>query len=171
MPWWRRHKPEAGEYSQAEPFRGLREQLLGLDPVQIGLSREGGCGEVWGMLVETGLARAVATVVAIADGTVSLYTSTGGAFMGLGGIGDVRLAGQALLQAAPGFLGFCHPTTEYPLPHLGHIRFYLLTFDGVFAAEAQEDDLSGNREPLSELYYQAQELITQIRLAEEAAGR
>lgn len=30
------------------------------------------------MLVETGLAEAVVTVVTIADGTVSLYTSTGG---------------------------------------------------------------------------------------------
>ncbi len=171
MPWWRRNKPEAGEYSQAEPFRGLREQLLGLDPAQIGLSREGGCGEVWGMLVETGRPKAVVTVVAIADGTVSLYTSTGGAVMGLGGIEDVRLAGEALLQAAPRFLALCQPTTEYPLPRLGHFRFYLLTFDGVFTAEAQEDDLAENREPLSELFWQAQELITQIRLAEEAAGR
>jgi len=171
MPWWRRNKPEKGEYSQAEPFRSLREQLLGLDPAQVGLSREEECGEVWGMLVETAMAEAVATVVVIADGTVSVYWSTGGASMGLGGIDEVRLAGEALLLASPRSLASCQPTTKYPLPRLAHCRFYLLTFDGVFTAEAHEDDLDENREPLSELFRKTQDLTTQIGRAQRAAGR
>ncbi len=73
MPWWRRNKPEAGEYGQAEPFRGLREQLLGLDPALLGLSREGGCGEVWG-LIRRG-PHLLRTVSAILQPTFSLGLS------------------------------------------------------------------------------------------------
>ena len=91
--------------------------------------------------------------------------------MGLGGIDEVRLAGQELLQAAPEFLASCQRTTEYPLPRLAHCRFYLLTFDAVFTAEAHEDELDENRSPLSGLFRRTQWLTTQIGRAQQAAGR
>jgi len=161
--------PGSAEYKVAEVYQGLRQALFGVDPATVGLSRAE-CGEVWGLLMETGYPEAVATLVAIADGTVSLYFSNGGGQLGLGALDGPRQASQALLEAAPRFLGLCEQTAGHPLPRCDHTRFYLLTFEGVFTAEAKEEDLGENRHPMSELFYHAQELIGQVRLAVESEG-
>lgn len=153
----------------------LRRAIFAVDPARVGLSREGGCGEVWGLLMETAYPDAVVTLVTVADGTVSLYYSNGGATLGLGAFPSVRRTSEALLEAAPEFLSECQPTTEHPLPAGGNTRFHLLTFDGVFAAEAPEEDLGYNRHPLSPLFHLAYQLLAEIqpvteKLQQEADG-
>jgi hypothetical protein len=59
------------------------------------------------------------------------------------------------------------PTRDFPLPKEGNIRFYFLTFDCILTVEANEDDLGGNRLPLSPLYSKAHEVITRARLVDE----
>ncbi|MBM3472898.1 MAG: hypothetical protein FJX75_06490 [Armatimonadetes bacterium] len=159
--------PPPNDYEPAEVYLGLRRGLFGVVPSQVGLSREGGCGEVWGLLMETGYPEAAVTLVAVADGTVSLYFSNGGGTLGLGAFAGPRKASEALLQAAPRFMAVCQPTTEYPLPGRGHTRFYLLTFAGVLTAEAIEEELGYNRHPMSPLFHLAHQLIAEIRVATE----
>jgi hypothetical protein len=65
-------------------YQGLRAQILGLDPATAGL-RQGSVDRViWGALMETGYRRGTATLVALADGTTSLYLSGGGGIIGGG---------------------------------------------------------------------------------------
>ena len=61
------------------------------------------------------------------------------------------------------------PAVDTPLPRPGHIRFYVLTSEGVVTADALEQDLGENRHVLSPLFYAAQELITEIRTSDEAS--
>ena len=148
-------------------YLDLRRALFRVDPARVGLSRESGCGEVWGLLIETGYSRVVVTLVAVADGTISLYFSNGGATLGLGAFPGPRKASEALLQLAPGFVSLCRPVVDHPLPGAGNARFYLLTFDGALTAEAKEEDLGYNRHPLSPLFHQAYELLAEIQSATE----
>jgi len=147
----------------ADVYLDLRRGVLELDPAKVGLSRETGCREVWGLLMETGYPNAVVTLMAAADGTVSLYYSTGGGTLGLGELPGPRQAAEALLKAAPEFAAACEPTTEYPLPGVGNTRFYLLTFDGVRTVEAKEEDFGYNRHPLSPLFHLAYQLLAEIQ--------
>jgi hypothetical protein len=156
----------AGEYKTAEVYNGLREQVFSLDPESIGLSRAGG-NSVWGMLMETGYAEAVATLVTIGDGTVSLYFSNGGGIIGVGQHEGPRRACEAFLADAPSFLRYASPTDCYPLPERSYTRFYFLTFDGVLTAEAMEKDLGYNRHPLSPLFHKAHEVITEAMRVNE----
>jgi len=154
---------QAGDDPSADVYLDLRRALFGVDPARVGLSRESGGGEVWGLLMETGYPGLTVTLVAVADGTVSLYFSNGGATLGLGALPGPQRAAEALLQAAPEFLAACRPTTDHPLPGTGNTRFYLLTFDGVFTAEAGEDDLGYNRHPLSPLFHLAYRLLAEVQ--------
>ena len=156
----------AGEYKTAEIYRDLRQRVLTFDPAAIGF-KPTETGRIWGFLMEIGLPKAVATLVVLADGTVSLYFSNGGGLIGLGQHEVVRKAGLALLAEAPGFLAYTRSTKEFPLPQKGYTRFYFLTLDGAFTAEAPEEELGNGRVPLSPLFFKAHEVITQARLVHE----
>jgi hypothetical protein len=154
------------KYTVADAYQGLRLQALNLKPAEIGLTPSS--NRMCGILMETGYPEAVATLVAIADGTVSLYFSNGGGIIGVGQHDGPRKAGIELLSTAEQFLQQAKPTKVFPLPEVGRTRFYFITFEGVFTIEAGEEDLGGNREPLSPLFHKAHEVITQARLAEES---
>lgn len=154
----------------ADIYRSLRHQVLSISPTDIGLSTDSP-NRVWAVLVETGyrFPRSVVSLVTIADGTVSLYFSTGGGIIGIGQHQEPREACFDLLTLAPQFLPHAQPTTIFPLPNIGHTQFYFLTYDGAFMYDAQEKDLTFNRSPLSPLFHKAQAVITQARIAEGKA--
>ncbi len=157
-------KPGKSGYQVDDAYQGLRTQALQVDPAKLGLDASSG---VVGALMETGTPDAVVTLMTMADGTVSLYFSSGGGIIGLGQHEGPRKAGLDYLAAVPRYLERATPAKEFPLPELGRTRFYFMTRDGVFTVDAAEDDLGNNRSPLSPLFFKAQEVITQARLAEE----
>src|SRR5438105_15806500 len=81
----------------------------------------------WGVVMDMGMPNGTATMIAVADGTISLYTSTGGGIIGLGPHEGPRRAASALLEVAPQFSEHCRPTTEYPFPRTGK---YAVLLDG-----------------------------------------
>lgn len=84
-------------------------------------------GRVWGVLMEIGYPEPVATLVALSDGTTSLYFSNGGGVIGAGEHGAVRDAASHLLTVANAHIANFEPTSATPLPTVGRVRFYLRT--------------------------------------------
>lgn len=166
MAGWAIYKKSHEAYVTSDAYQGLRRQVLTLDPASIGLT-ETGSNQVWGLLMETGYPEAVATLVTLGDGTVSLYFSNGGGMTGAGQHEGPRKASQALLAAAPSFLAQAQPTDDYPLPGKGRTRFYFLTYGGILTVEAAEDDLGYDRHPLSPLFHKAHEVITEATRVNE----
>ena len=116
--------------------------------------------------METGYSDAVVTLVTIANGTVSLYFSNGGGIIGVGEYEGPRNACHSLLSLAPKFIKYAKRTQTFPLPKEGNTRFYFLTYNGIYTVEKKEDDLGNNRLPLSPLFLEAHEVITQARIVE-----
>ena len=143
------------DYAPAEVYCGLRDQALRMAAAQ-------GTGPV-AALMETGYPGAVATLVAMADGTTSVYLSTGGGVIGAGTHPPVATAAAAFLKAAAEHVGHMEPATAYPLPLPNCTRFYVLTATGTFTAEAGDDDLGHNREPLSPVFHLAHAVISAVR--------
>lgn len=149
------------DYQPAETYSDLRKMVLSTAPKDVGLQPKP--KEVWGVLMETGYSKAVATLVALADGTVSLYFSNGGGMVGLGPQPGPSLAAQSFLLASQQFSEQAQPTTTFPLPKPTFTRFYLLTGTQVLTVEAKEDDLGHGRHHFSPLFHKGHELITEIR--------
>src|SRR5438045_1141790 len=80
------------------PFDGLRLMALGVGAGQLGLHP--GADEVFGVVCDMDIGGDVATVVCMADHTVSMYTSTGGGVIGAGSHENVWQAAETLLAAA-----------------------------------------------------------------------
>lgn len=145
----------------------MRERIFALAPRELGLAPGPGHTRVWAVLMETGYAEAVASLLAVVDGTTSIYFSTGGGVIGAGQHDAVRDAAQRFITLVDAQVESFEPTTEHPLPDVGRVRFYVLTFEGLRTEEAGDDDLGENRHPLSPLFHAGHAVITAVREAEE----
>lgn len=151
--------------SGPEMYRGLRAIPLELDLTTI----HAPAGEPWRgaavAMMEIGMAKGVASFAAIADGTVSMYTSVGGGVIGAGSHAAVRAAADQFRVAASESRTLLQRTQDFPLPQPGEIRFQARTAEGGFTGAAAEQALRTGRHPLSPLYAAGQDLVTEIRLS------
>ena len=162
----RRQKPEPVTAPEppdpAEATRLLREQALMVEAGQVGLAPTPQRPHVWGLLMETGYPQAVVTLVALADGTASLYFSNGGGIIGAGQHDSVRTAAETLLDAAEAHHAGFAPAAATPPPGVGRVRFYVRTFGGTLTAEADEQDLGDGRHLLAPVFHAGHAMIAAI---------
>jgi len=161
---WPHDSPPSGE----QVYQGLRAQILSLDPASAGLKQGPAQAVVWGALMETGYPRATATLVALADGTTSLYLSTGGGIIGGGFHQAVASATRSFLAELEHHLAMLRPDLHAALPATGRVIIRALTYTGRMSAEASEDDLGHCRHQLSPVFHAAHRVITELRLIDEA---
>jgi ADP-ribosylglycohydrolase len=154
--------------SGEQVYQGLRAQILTLDPAAAGLQPEPGHSVVWGVLMETAYPRGTATLVALADGTTSLYFSTGGGIIGGGFHQAVATATRSFLADLEDHLSMLRPDPDVTLPAAGQVIIRALTYTGRMSAEASEDDLGHGRHQLSPVFHAAHRVIAELRLVEEA---
>ena len=169
-----RTNPAGQPYSTSQPphpevYLGLRDLMLHGSRAKFGIGPGSTPTQPYGVLMDWGIEAGSATVVAIADGTASVYLSSGGGFLGGGQSHEaISNAAKATVEVADEVQPLMHPTSAYPLPQRGEITFYLLTDAGVFTASAPESDLRSHRSPFYKLADSAQAIITEYRLLPEA---
>jgi hypothetical protein len=151
----------------AEVYSGLRNQILSLDPKDAGITQSNETPNVWGILMETGYQEAVVTLVSLADGTTSLYFSNGGGMIGGGEHDTVAQATKSFVISAEKYYQQMTLTKSFPLPVTGRVKFYILTFSGIFTIDIDENELGNGKHELSPLFYSGQDVITQFRLVQE----
>jgi hypothetical protein len=152
----------------APTIRGLRQQVLTIEPAALGLVPTGDRPNVWGVLMELGQRDALVTLVALGDGTTSLYLGTGGGVIGAGEHESVRKVAAAFLLETERSLDHLAPTTDSAMPKVGQVRFIARTFSGLRAAAAPERTLGEGRHPLAGLFFAGHRVIAAIRERTEA---
>ncbi|HEY2805389.1 MAG TPA: hypothetical protein VGI92_05970 [Gemmatimonadales bacterium] len=150
----------------------LRDQALAIMPAELGLTPTRALPNVCAAVMELGFEGGVATLVAVADGTASLYFSNGGGIIGAGRHDKVRAAAARFLVSAERSLGALAAAADQAAPLSGHARFFVRTYVGLMTAAAPGEELAGGGHPLSALFFQGHDLVTAIRDAsgEDANG-
>src|SRR5918999_4199616 len=100
-------------------FERLRDQVLSVRPDELALAATRERPHVWAALMEWGIDDELAMLVTIADGTVSLYLSSGGGVIGSGADDNVRRAAAAFLDAAEAHRDFLAQPTKVSRPQSG----------------------------------------------------
>jgi hypothetical protein len=163
----RRHSGGYHGPPSTDVFDGLRRQVIDLDPAESGLSPSSTLPHVWGLLMDIASPTGVATLVALADGTTSLYTSTGGGIIGGGEHPQVAAASRRLLEVVERHLPEMPASTDTTLPTAGRVALRALTSQDCRGVDTAEDDLGYGRHALSPVFHAAHEVITQLRLVDE----
>lgn len=154
--------------ARPEIYDGLRRQILQLDPASVGISPSPTLPRVWGLVMDMTSDAGTATLVGLADGTTSLYLSSGGGVIGGGEHARIAGATRALLRVVEQRLDQMPTTTEAPLPTPGRVVLRAMTYHGQRAVDAAEDDLGHRRHPLADIFHAAHDVITELRLVDEA---
>jgi hypothetical protein len=152
--------PTHAKSSEQFGSMGLREMVFNTSPQDIGITKEKYVSDVWGLIVETGFTEGSVSLVALADGTSSLYFSNGGAHQ------NVQKESAKLIEAANHFYKEASRIQSHPLPKAHKVIFYFLTFDGLLAYEAEEDSLDNNKDKFSPLFYATHNVIGELRKIE-----
>ncbi len=151
----------------AEIYLQLRSRLFSLNPQDVGIEPSTEVPHVWGVIMEMGYEVGTATLISMADGTTSLYYSTGGGLLGSGDYTPIAETAKSLVAEAEKYIEKLEPTGDYPLPLAGEIRFILLTFTGRLAASAPSQEVASGTHLLSPLFVRAQNALDQLRLLTE----
>ena len=146
------------------PGAQLREAALALDPARIGLTQGQGLGPVWGFVMDSTFEDSANwfSLVALADGSTSLYTSGLFAIIGGGNYRQVRRANAALLQLVAGALESLEPMGSTALPPSGMVTLRALTFDGPKAISVKESELH-NESLVGQVYSASHNVISVLR--------
>jgi len=147
---------------RAQAMRGLRDKLLTSSQADIGLEGKDAEAKVWGVMMEAALPSGIVTIMSLRDGTASLYMSTG--FGILGGY-SARVEAKRFVVEGEKHLAIMKPAKSFPYPEGGRFKFYVLTRDGVYTAEADEKEILGERHALSPLFVAGNEVLTVLRIA------
>ena len=147
----------------AREIPDLRGVFLTRSPRDFGIVPTQEHPRVWAVLMDMGSDKGTATLLAAVDGTVSLYTSTGGGIIGAGEHPSIRRKAMTFLSTAEQYLDEFQKTSKYPLPAPGRTTFYLMTFSGTFTGDFDENALGEGHHKLSKLFYAGHEVISAMR--------
>jgi hypothetical protein len=160
-----------GQRPPKEIYTDLRAMALGVDLSSLETPADESWSRAGVAMMEIGTERAVASIVAIADGTVSMYLSTGGGVIGAGEHDPVRAAAIRFRTVVAESRHLLSRGADFPLPQPGEVRFQARIGDDGFSGAATEAALRGGRDPLSPVYAAGQDLLAEIRFASEAVER
>ena len=150
------------------PGPALRDRILRTRPEELGFVADSDFPSVYGVVVDWPLDVEVASILALRDGSASLYTTSTFGIIGGGGHESVRAAAQDCVHVAAGFLERSVGVTQYPLPPSTSVNFYLLTYSGVRHCAGDLDAITSGADPTRPLFEAAQDVLTQLRLMTEA---
>jgi hypothetical protein len=151
-------------------YEGLRRRVFELDPAEVGLTGDGQPGGVWGVLFELGLPAATVTVIALADGTTSLYTTGGFGIIGGGEHPSVVVANRKLREAVAEQLAAFRPESTSAPPAPEDVRVRAFTTGGRLVADAAQSDLLDGTHPLSDLFFAGHAVISKLREIHEGVA-
>lgn len=152
-------------------YLGLRNVMLGGSRAKFSLPETSRPTEPWGVLMDWGVTKGTATVVAMSDGSASVYLSSGGGFIGGAGQEPIRNAAQKAVAIARDVRLPAKPVSIFPLPEQHGVFFYFLTDDGVFTVQSNDQEMKSSSHPLKEIGDAMQEVITQYRLWDQSGRK
>jgi hypothetical protein len=136
--------------------------LLRTKPADVGVAPTAELRHVWAAIFDWGLDTGSASIIAVADGTVSMYTSSGGGMIGAGDHESVRVPAARFLRTVESLLDSLTATTDAALPPANHFALVALTYDGMRRGLV-DLRLLRKEDPLAKAWITGQDLITALR--------
>ncbi|MDT8067696.1 MAG: hypothetical protein ROO76_05960 [Terriglobia bacterium] len=148
-------------------YQGLRNMVLYGTRERFGLGPPPHADDPWGVVMDWGVPAGTATVMALSDGSASIYLSSGGGYIGGQKEESVRRATLEAIEVAREYPSQMRKTTDYVLPATGEVIFYLMSDTGVFMATEREVELHNPSHSLAKLGNAMQNIVTQYRILED----
>jgi hypothetical protein len=157
----------APQQNSANAGHDLRLMMLTTPAAKTGERPTKEFPRVYGILMDWPVGEQTATVFSSSFGAASLYTTSTFGIIGGEGHESVRIAATNFVRAADRLFNSAIPTTEYPYPNADHVRFYLLTFEGVRVLDTDLPSIENRTSKYAEFFDLGQAVLTQLRMVTE----
>jgi hypothetical protein len=145
----------------------LRMMALKSSPKDLGFSPDQDYPKVYGILMDWRIGEETASVLAMRDGTASLYTTSTFGIIGGGRHEKVHRAAEQCTKLANHFLDISSATTNFAYPKEGEVFFYLLTYEAVRLCSGNERAIIQGNDSMRPLFAAFQSVLTELRLVTE----
>jgi hypothetical protein len=152
---------------KADPtmYRKMRDHMLrfkqpGFEP-----------GAVQKVLMDWHVGNGKATILAAADGSASVYLSSGGGYLGGGqGHPEVREAAFRAIRLAERLMTQFIKTESFELPAHGSVSFFVTTNESIYTVVESQAELRYGESPFAALGNAMQAIATGYRLRQQEAS-
>jgi hypothetical protein len=147
----------------ADAMREIRLKVLTTPPSKMDRKPTEEYPHVDGIIMDWPIQDATVSVMASSVGDGSIYTT--GDFGVFGGIQyeNVRNEAKSFVKLGEKYYSDAIPAKDYPYPQKGHVRFYLMCYDGVRVIDVDASALSSVNAKYSDLFAEAQRMINLLR--------
>jgi len=154
---------ESPKKTPADAMREIRLKVLSTPPSQMSRKPTPEYPHVDGIIMDWALQDTILSVMASSAGDGSIYTT--GNFGLFGGIkyDTVRNAAKSFVKLGEKYDSDAVSTRDFPYPQAGHVRFYLICYDGVRMIDVDVASLSSGTGKYSDLFAAAQKEISALR--------
>jgi hypothetical protein len=147
-----------------QEYADIRDQMFALGAT----SENPTDSDVVAAVMDVGFELGAATLVALPDGTTTLYTSGGGAIVGAGEQEDVAAATKLYVSETRASLPDFVPSNNTDLPAPDDVTLRALTQDANYAVTVSVEQLRLGTHPLSRVYAAAQLVVTAVQAVVES---
>ena len=148
-----------GEESGPELAQRMRDFFFKITPAEAEISPSADHPQVFGVATDWPIRGHMATITAFADGTASLYISSG--YIVMGGYG-AKVAAKRYVEQAARSLEQARKTDDHPKPPADEVRFYIRTFDSVYVIRESLTTLLNRRSKHDALFVAANQVMTEL---------
>jgi hypothetical protein len=146
------------------PYTIFRNRAFSCNRPEIGIAQPPASAPAWGALMEIVVPNGVVvTLLSLADGTTSLYFSSGFTVIGGHSHQNVRQASAMFLAKTNELLDSTTPAQRAPLPEFGRVAFFARTDDGLRTANFAESELKTGSHAFSPLFFAGHIVIGELR--------
>jgi len=150
------------------PYEDLKRLAYSTQYNQLNLPNANGREVLYGTLIDWDYeGKAIVTIVAFKTGDVSLYFSTGFVIIGAGQHENIKQAGQKFIKKAEMLLPSASNIDTALTAEKGTVKLYLLTNKGKYTIKDKMENIYNHTSKLSEMFEEANNIITLIRMIEE----
>ncbi len=152
----------------ADAGKALRLKALTTSAEKLGFIPDKDYPKVYGVITDWNLGEHTASILAMKDGTGSLYTTSTFGIIGGQAHATVRKAAEECVKVAGQYYEKSTPISNYPYPEQGKVHFFILTHDGVRLCVGDEEGINNGRDQTTPLFAAAQNVLTALRLVTES---
>ncbi len=164
-------KPSPSGEMMQKAMHAIRLKVLGTPPSKVGRAATPEYPHVDTIIMDWPVQNTILSVMGSSAGDGSIYTTGTFGLLGGGKYDNVRDAAKKFVKAGEKYYSDATPTQDFPYPQAGHVRFYLICYDGVRTIDADAASLADAKAKYADLFAEGQNEINALRQAAQAPSK
>lgn len=144
-------------------MKEIRLKILTTPPSRMNLTPTPEYPHVEAIIMDWPVQDTTMSVMASREGDGSIYTTGNFGLLGGSKYENVRSAAKSFVKVGEKYYSDGTPAQDFPYPQPGHVRFYLICYDGVRMIDADAASLASGKGKYSDLFAEAQKQIAAMR--------